>query len=126
VAKQIIHRLIDDLTGGDADETIRFAYDGIEYTIDLNEKNAAKLRKALRIFVENGVKVTPNRPKPGTGDKSRPRRRTGDSSFEDTRAGRAVIRRWAHLTGRWPELGERGRIPADVIDAYYTAGAPGN
>jgi hypothetical protein len=47
MAKKTIERLIDDLDGGDATETIHFAYDGTTYTIDLNTKNATKLRRIL-------------------------------------------------------------------------------
>ena len=35
MAKQIIHKLVDDIDGGDADETVKFALDGIQYEIDL-------------------------------------------------------------------------------------------
>ena len=41
MAKQIIHKLVDDIDNGDADETVKFALDGIQYEIDLSEKNAA-------------------------------------------------------------------------------------
>ena len=37
MAKQIIHKLVDDLDGGDAEETVKFALDGIQYEIDLSE-----------------------------------------------------------------------------------------
>jgi len=39
--------LEDDLEGGKADETVKFALDGIQYEIDLSEKNAQKLRDAV-------------------------------------------------------------------------------
>ena len=48
MAKQIIHKLVDDLDGGDADETVKFALDGVQYEIDLSETNADKLRDAIR------------------------------------------------------------------------------
>ena len=35
MAKETITRLIDDLDKSDADETVRFGLDGIEYEIDL-------------------------------------------------------------------------------------------
>ena len=40
-------RLIDDLTGDAADETIEFGLDGKRYEIDLATDNASKLRDAL-------------------------------------------------------------------------------
>ena len=57
MAKQIIHKLVDDLDGGDADETVKFALDGIQYEIDLSEKNAAKLRELFDAYVGAGSKV---------------------------------------------------------------------
>ncbi len=57
MAKQIIHKLVDDLDGGDADETVKFALDGIQYEIDLSDKNAAKLRDVFAQYVASGSKV---------------------------------------------------------------------
>jgi hypothetical protein len=47
MSKQVITVLTDDLDGGDADRTVEFGLDGVTYTIDLSDKNAGKLRKAL-------------------------------------------------------------------------------
>jgi hypothetical protein len=47
MAQKISVVLEDDLTGGPAEQTIRFAFDGTDYEIDLNAKNAAALRKQL-------------------------------------------------------------------------------
>jgi hypothetical protein len=44
MAKRTIHMLIDDIDGGDADETVKFAVDGVQYEIDLSKKNAAKMQ----------------------------------------------------------------------------------
>lgn len=107
MATQIIERLIDDLDGGDANETVRFAYDGVDYTIDLSSKNAAKLRKALDPYVNHGVKTSPGR-------------KAAAARIEDTTAGRAKIREWARKNG-WPELGDRGRVPAEATTAYRRA-----
>ena len=40
MVKRILHRLIDDLTGDDADETLRFALNDARYEIDLSADNA--------------------------------------------------------------------------------------
>jgi hypothetical protein len=108
VAKQIIHKLIDDLDGDDATETVRFAYDGVDYTIDLSAKNATKLRRALKTYVEHGAKATPSRAGRHTSERT-------------TRADRADIRAWARASGRYPQLGVKGRIPAEVVAAYRQA-----
>src|SRR6188508_2980857 len=57
MAKQAITVLTDDLDGGDADRTIEFGLDGVNYTIDLSDKNVGKLRKALDPYLEKAVRV---------------------------------------------------------------------
>jgi Lsr2 len=47
VAQKVTVELEDDLTGGPADETVRFAVDGTGYEIDLSAKNAAAFGKLL-------------------------------------------------------------------------------
>src|SRR4051794_14066549 len=54
MAKQIVTLLTDDLDGSEADRTVEFGLDGVNYTIDLSEKNAGKLRKALQVYVSAG------------------------------------------------------------------------
>jgi hypothetical protein len=57
MAKQVITVLADDLDGGDADRTVEFGLDGVNYTIDLSEKNAGKLRKALDPYLGVAVRI---------------------------------------------------------------------
>ncbi len=49
--------LEDDLDGGHADETVRFAIGGSQYEIDLSKKNAKAFRKGLAPFVEHARKA---------------------------------------------------------------------
>ncbi len=108
MAVQIIENLIDDLTGGEATETVSFALDGVLYTIDLNDKNATKLRKIFQPYVNAGEIASKQRgPRP-----------------EDTTLGRAKIRTWAWKNGH-PRLASRGRIPAEIIAAYRRANPRG-
>ncbi len=51
MAKQIVTLLTDDIDGGEADRTIEFGLDGVNYTIDLSDKNAGKLRKGSFLVV---------------------------------------------------------------------------
>ena len=57
MAQKVQVLLVDDLDGGEADETVSFSLDGIEYDIDLSANNAAGLRKVLAEFVESGRRV---------------------------------------------------------------------
>jgi hypothetical protein len=53
MATKVAVALEDDLDGGPAVETVRFAVGGAEYEIDLNKKNAAAFRRKLAPFIEH-------------------------------------------------------------------------
>ena len=104
MATKITIALEDDLEGGPADETMRFAVGGTAYEIDLNKKNARAFRKQLAPFVEHARKAGrgPRRPRTSSG-----RQRSGD------------IRAWAKEQGI--AVSGRGRIPASVVAQYDAA-----
>ena len=56
MAQKVTVALEDDLDGGPAEETVRFAYEGTEYEIDLSKKNAAAFHKQLAPFLEHARK----------------------------------------------------------------------
>ena len=112
MAKKVTVTLVDDFDGeGAADETVEFGLDGVSYEIDLSSKNAAKLRGDLKQWVDAGRRVggSPRGRKAGTG------------------RGRAAIQgepiaahpEWGRRNGH--NVSTRGRIPADVIDAFHAA-----
>ena len=47
MAQKVTVSLEDDLTGGPAEQTVRFALESTDYEIDLNAKNAAAFGKQL-------------------------------------------------------------------------------
>lgn len=102
MAQKVQVLLVDDLDGGEADETVSFALDGATYEIDLSSANAKKLRDSLQPFVDHARKA-------GVGKRRRPR---GASSRERS----ADIRAWAKARGI--KVNERGRIPASVVERY--------
>lgn len=98
--------LIDDMDGSEADRTVSFALEGQSYTLDLSEKNASSLRAALKPFIEAATRVKDER----------------SSVVQQSQTGieqRAAIRAWARKRGL--DVAERGRIPADVVDAFNAA-----
>lgn len=108
MAQQVKVILVDDLEGGHAEETVKFAIDGGSYEIDLNQANADRLRNALAPFVGAARKA-------GRSNGSRGRR-----SGAGERRGRAAdIREWARTKSI--EVNERGRIPARVVEMYEAA-----
>src|SRR3954463_5194202 len=102
MAKQVITLLTDDLDGGEADRTVEFGLDGVNYTIDLSEKNAGKLRKALDPFLGKASRVGRT---PVNGRLASRNAAAGRSSREQNQE----IREWAGKNG-W-DVSERGRIP---------------
>ena len=110
---QITHvKLIDDLDGGEAAESVAFSLDGRSYEIDLSDKHAAALRDAFAPFISSARRA-------GNGAKAASRQRmsmrTG-RSHEDT----AAIREWANANGL--AVSARGRISSAVLEAYENRG----
>ena len=64
--------LEDDLTGGPAEQTVRFALDGTAYEIDLSAQNAAAFGTQLAPYIEHARRAgrAPSR-RPGP-DRGRP------------------------------------------------------
>ena len=96
--------LTDDIDGGKAQQTVRFAFDGHQYEIDLSKKNANALSKALKPYVDSARKVRAARARAGTT-----RRGVQQSNVSEIRA-------WAKSNGY--DISDRGRIPAAVVEAY--------
>jgi hypothetical protein len=53
MAQKVTVSLEDDLTGGPAEQTVRFALESTDYEIDLNAKNAAAFGKQLAPYLEH-------------------------------------------------------------------------
>jgi Lsr2 len=106
MATKIAVALEDDLSGGPADETIRFGLGGFDYEIDLSKKNAAAFRKKVAPYIGHARKA-------GRGQRRRPAR---TSSARD-RSG--DIRAWARDNGI--AVSDRGRIAASVAEQYDAA-----
>jgi hypothetical protein len=102
--KQTIVKILDDLNGKPATETVQFSLDGVDYEIDLTAANGKKLRRDLKPYVESGARVRKARRAP--------------SGPLDTRQGRDRMRSWARANG-WPQLGLKGRVPYAAVEAYH-------
>ncbi|MCY1144159.1 Lsr2 family protein [Actinoplanes sp. Pm04-4] len=109
MAKQVITVLTDDLDGSDADRTLEFGFDGVNYTIDLSEKNIGKLRKALDPYLAVASRVG------RTSGSGRIASRPSAPARADRDRNRA-IREWAAKNGY--EVSERGRIPTSIVEAF--------
>ena len=105
MATKVLRTLQDDIDGSDATQTIHFALDGVEYEIDVSDRNANRLRNSLSDFIAHGRKVGGRRG-----------RKPESSAQVDTKA----VRKWAEANGI--EVSSRGRIPAGVVERYKAAG----
>jgi hypothetical protein len=106
MAQKVSVVLEDDLTGGPAEQTIRFAFEGTDYEIDLNAKNAATFSKQLAPYLEHARRAGRVQAR-RLGRTAAGRQRSGD------------IRAWAKEHG--VAVSERGRIPASVVEQYDAA-----
>lgn len=106
--------LTDDVDGSEATQTIAFAYQGVNYEIDLNDDHAAAIEESFHDWIQAARKVTGR----GTSAKSAstPRPATSRStSGRDVNAVRAWLRENGH------EVSDRGRIAQTMLDAYDAA-----
>lgn len=107
MAQQVQTLFIDDIDGGEAAGTVRFALDGVEYEIDLSTEHTDELHTALGKYVDHARKVS------GTRRGARAGRQNG--SAIDTHK----VRVWAREKGI--EIKERGRVPASIMAQYREA-----
>jgi hypothetical protein len=120
MAQRTILSLIDDLDGTEADSdnivsTVTFALDGVEYEIDLSEENAERLRNSMTEYVEAARRTGGRRRAPLTSVDGQRKAATGNPEAK-------AIRDWARANGH-EDLGDRGRIPAMIIEEYREAQA---
>ncbi len=112
MAQKVQTLFIDDIDGGEAEGTVRFALDGTEYEIDLSATHTEELRSALGKYVAHARKVNPQG------------RRAGRAAGRGTRGTGSVlntteIRNWAREQGI--DIKDRGRVPSDVVAKYHAA-----
>ncbi|MFI8517873.1 Lsr2 family protein [Streptomyces sp. NPDC085481] len=110
MAQKVQVLLVDDLDGGEADETVTFALDGKSYEIDLTTANADKLRDLLEPYTKSGRR---------TGGRSAGARGKGRTAVSGGSPDTAKIRAWAKENGY--NVNDRGRVPAEIKAAYEDA-----
>jgi hypothetical protein len=111
MAQKYIVQLVDDLTQQPIDdgagESVRFALDGVSYTIDLTSEHAEEFRAALSPYVNAARKADVAV------------RAKASSSSRAPKGDLKAIREWANANGY--SVSSRGRIPAEVQSAYNAA-----
>jgi hypothetical protein len=109
MSRRTIVQLEDDLTGGEAAESVTFGLDGGSFEIDLNEENAEELRELLAPYIQAGRATL--QPK-GSARRSAGSFGTGD-------ADPATVRAWAQANGY--AVSTRGRVSRELREAYRAA-----
>lgn len=115
MAQKVTVQLFDDLDGSEAENTVQFGLDGVQYEIDLSTDNAKRLREELEPYIEKSRRVGGRLRRsaaPTTGPK-----KVARVDREQT----AAIRQWANNNGY--EVSDRGRIAANVMTAFQEAHA---
>jgi hypothetical protein len=111
MAQKTVVILVDDLNGEPADTTVRFGLDSREYEMDLTEANARELRDALARYIP-AARKTSGRRRASAADQKPAEAFKG---FDP-----AAVRAWA--AGNGYTVSTRGRIRADVLEAFRAAG----
>jgi hypothetical protein len=106
-------QLVDDFSGdpiGDGEgRTIRFAFDGAEYEIDLTNSHVEEFSNALEDYVRASRRVSGRR-------KSGAQTGRGVGNGGGGNSETAAIREWAESQGL--KVASRGRISADIVERY--------
>jgi hypothetical protein len=114
VAQKVQVLLVDDIDGGEAEETVSFSLDGVSYEIDLSSKNAATLRDAVAPYVGVARKAGRVAAK-AAAVRTRPAGSTATADREQNQA----IREWAKKRGF--KVSDRGRIPNDIVEKFHAS-----
>lgn len=109
MAQKIQTLFVDDIDGGEAEGTVCFGLDGVDYEIDLSAAHARALRKALETYLEAGRKVG--------GSARRVARRSGRRAGDGPNP--SEVRGWAKDQGI--KVSDRGRVPTELIVKFKAA-----
>ncbi|KTS91144.1 hypothetical protein NS183_05710 [Microbacterium testaceum] len=114
MATKLIAQITDDLDGTVLEQgegkQITFSIEGRAYEIDLSDGNAEKFFSALAPFVDAARSVS----SPARSSNPRDSRAKSDLDL-------GAVREWARANGH--AVSDRGRVPANIIDAYKAAAA---
>jgi hypothetical protein len=109
MAQKVQVVLIDDLDGGEAEESVSFSLDGVSYEIDLSAANAESLRDSISEWIGHARRVS------GRASRGRGTGRTRAAAKADL----GDVRAWARDNGY--QVSDRGRVSAEVMSAYEGA-----
>lgn len=104
-------RLVDDINGEEAQQSIEFGFNGKSYIIDLTDGNAAEFRDTMSKWIECA------RETPKTGSKrSGKMKPSSKSAKKDAAVLRKDIRGWAKDNNL--DISNKGPISREIHEAY--------
>jgi hypothetical protein len=95
-----------------AEETVTFGAQGRQYELDLCAAHLAEFSGTLNRYIEAGAREVARGGRGGVARRARP----GGRSRQDL----SSVREWARNAGY--EISTRGRIPAEILQAYGDKG----
>lgn len=110
MAQRTIVELVDDLDGGKADTTVRFAVQGVHYELDLSTEHAEEFDTVMAPWVDAARRTGGRRTTTATSST----KRSGNNSERLNK-----IRQWGRANG-W-KVSDRGRVAAELQQAYEAA-----
>ena len=108
MAQRVVTTFVSDLSGkelGEDVQTVSFGFEGVEYEMDLSEKEAEQLGNTFSKYISSARRVG--------GRKRVTARQVSPPGYNKK------VREWANANGH--KVSARGRIPQEVIDAYEQA-----
>ncbi len=108
MAQKVQTLFIDDIDGGEADGTVRFALDGADYEIDLSAKHSDEMHDILRGYIAHARKAGGS-----------PRRAVARDARKPGVLDSVAARAWARENGY--DIKKRGRVPAEIVTKYRQA-----
>ena len=132
MAKTLIVQLTCDRCAAEKNETVEgtesvgFAFDGYQYNLDLCKDHAVDFHNTVqeligwssdRARVGEGRRARRQPSSEGAGVAEQPKAATRSTADRERLK---AIREWARQNG-YPDLGDRGRIPQAIVEAYEAA-----
>ncbi|QWF80984.1 histone-like nucleoid-structuring protein Lsr2 [Amycolatopsis sp. CA-230715] len=117
MAQKVLVEILDDIDGTEASQTVPFALDGVSYEIDLSDDNAAALRGEFESYIAAARRTGGRKVRLATGQSAAGGGSATTSSTDRER--NRQIRAWAQDNGY--DIAERGRLSAEIINAYDEA-----
>lgn len=110
MAQKVQVILVDDVDGGEAEETVSFGLDGVTYEIDVSAENAEALREAIAPWIGHARRL---------GGRATGKRSAKSRNGASARGSLADVRAWARENGF--QVSDRGRVSSEVMEAYDQA-----